>query len=228
MGPWGALIMSFFGAGFFTWANVLAIGWRSPVLAVGPVMFIALAALAGSKIRRSADGAYAPSRKAGQIISWASAAEGVGIPIVALTLANTGHADATLPGVALVVGLHFIPMACAIPFKPFFACAALFGLRSGRGLHPSTTRRINGVWLRGRFHSVGGQHRGHKSKASRGLTIPYSDRLGSDEARSILAGSEPSRSSRERPEAGSSPDSAVGPELPKGFHARVRPKKTLA
>lgn len=125
MGPWGALIMSFFGAGFFTWANVLAIGWRSPVLAVGPVVFIALAALAGSKIRRSADGAYAPSRKAGQIISWASAAEGVGIPIVALTLANTGHADATLPGIALVVGLHFIPMAWAIPFKPFFACAAL-------------------------------------------------------------------------------------------------------
>ena len=54
-----------------------------------------------------------------------SAAEGVAIPIVALTLANTGHADATLPGIALVVGLHFLPMAWAIPFRFFYVLAAV-------------------------------------------------------------------------------------------------------
>ncbi len=125
MGPWGALVMSFFGASFCTWASVLLAGWSSPVLAIGPLVFLALATVAGRKIRRSAQGAYSPSREAGRIMSSSSAAEGFAIPIVALTLANTGHADATLPGIALVVGLHFIPMAWAIPFRFFYVLAAV-------------------------------------------------------------------------------------------------------
>ena len=125
MGPWGALVMSFFGASFCMWASVLLAGWSSPLLAIGPLVFFALAAIASHKIRRSARGAYSPSPKAARVMSLSSAAEGVAIPIVALTLANTGHADATLPGIALVVGLHFLPMAWAIPFRFFYVLAAV-------------------------------------------------------------------------------------------------------
>ena len=133
MGPWGALIMSFFGASFCTWASVLLAGWASPLLAVGPLVFLTLAAVASRKIRRSSKGAYSPSPEAARIMSLSSAAEGVAIPIVALTLANTGHADATLPGIALVVGLHFLPMAWAIPFRPFYVLAAVLVIAACAG-----------------------------------------------------------------------------------------------
>lgn len=125
MGPWGALVMSFFGAGFATWASVLLAGWASPTLALGPLVFLAVAVVASLKIRRTAKGAYSPSPGAARVMSLSSAAEGVAIPIVALTLANTGHAKATLPGIALVVGLHFLPMAWAIPFRFFYVLAAV-------------------------------------------------------------------------------------------------------
>ncbi|SFS20038.1 hypothetical protein SAMN05216570_4239 [Dyella sp. OK004] len=34
---------------------------------------------------------------------------------------NLGHPELVLPAIAFVVGLHFLPMAFAIPFKPFYA-----------------------------------------------------------------------------------------------------------
>jgi len=124
MGPWGALIMSFFGASFFAWASVLAAGRRTPLFIVPLIVWPSIAYSAWRLINRAARGAYAPPRRAARIMSWASAGEGVGIPIVALALANTGHQDVVLPGIAAVVGLHFLPMAWAIPFKPLYGPAA--------------------------------------------------------------------------------------------------------
>ena len=67
--------------------------------------------LAALRTSSRSDLAGLMSREAARVMSWSSAAEGVAIPIVAPTLANTGHADATLPGIALGVGLHSLPMA---------------------------------------------------------------------------------------------------------------------
>ena len=119
MGPWGALIMSFFGGFFFVWASVLEGGWRNPLLIV-PLAVVAVLTWAALKVIASTPrDVHALSPRAERVISWATAAEGIGIPVIALTLANTGHGAVVLPGIALVVGLHFLPMGWAIPFAPF-------------------------------------------------------------------------------------------------------------
>ena len=72
---------------------------------------------------------------------WSSIAEGIGLFIAANVVMNLGHRDLLLPAMALVVGLHFLPMAYAIPFRPFWllglsllAAAALgFGLDQPAG-----------------------------------------------------------------------------------------------
>ena len=133
MGPWGALIMSFFGASFFAWASVLAAGWRTPLLIVPLIVWPSIAYSAWRMIKKAVPRAYSPSSHAARVMSWASAGEGVGIPIVALALANTGHQNVVLPGIAVVVGLHFLPMAWAIPFKPLYGPAASLLLASAIG-----------------------------------------------------------------------------------------------
>ena len=133
MGPWGVLVMSFFGGSFCAWATVLAVGWHTPLLIIPVLVFVGLAAASVRKLRRSDGHIYAPSEHAKKVTSWASAAEGVGIPVVALTLANTGHQSQVLPGITAVVGLHFLPMAWAIPFRPFYASAACLLLAAALG-----------------------------------------------------------------------------------------------
>jgi len=123
MGPWGALIMGFFGGIFFEAASVIGLGWNSPFLLAPFLVIAAIAAMARRGMSRAGRQRSDPSRRAGRIIALASILEVAGIPLVALTLANTGHVNLLLPGVAVVVGLHFLPMAYAIPFRPFYVLA---------------------------------------------------------------------------------------------------------
>jgi hypothetical protein len=122
VGPAGAIIMSFFGGAFFLTALGNAVGWSSPILIAPFVIFLAVAFRAGLLIRsgRVAD----RSEHAGRVIMWSSIGEGVGIFILANVLVNMGYPRLVLPGIAAIVGLHFLPMARAIPFPPFYVLSA--------------------------------------------------------------------------------------------------------
>lgn len=134
MGPWGALIMGFFGGIFFAAASVIAGGWKSPYLIIPFLVLAVIAVIARRMMKHAGPASFDASPRAGRIISLSSIAEGVGIPVVALTLANTGHINLLLPGVAVVVGLHFLPMAYAIPFRPFYGLALLLLLAALAGM----------------------------------------------------------------------------------------------
>ena len=54
---------------------------------------------------------------------WSSIGEGVGLFVAAQTVISLGHREMLLPAMALVVGLHFLPMAYAIPSGLFTASA---------------------------------------------------------------------------------------------------------
>jgi hypothetical protein len=60
--------------------------------------------------------------------------------VAANLVTNLGHREMLLPAMALVVGLHFLPMAYAIPFRPFYAlgfallAAAALGFGVGQPL----------------------------------------------------------------------------------------------
>jgi len=123
MGAWGAIIMAFFGALF----AALTLHWQWHVsgaaLAAPYVLFAAIAAAAIHVLRQPGEG-LAPSAKARRTILWSSSAEGVGLFVAANIVINLHRPDLLLPAMALVVGLHFLPIAAAMAFAPFYLLGA--------------------------------------------------------------------------------------------------------
>lgn len=140
MGATGAVIMGFFGALFAAMTLATQFGWNGWALAL-PFLLFAVIALAAWATARQPGRGVESSPQADRVIMWSSIAEGIGIFLAANIMINLGHRELLLPAIALVVGLHFLPMAYAIPFRPFFALGGAllvaasigFGLRSPAG-----------------------------------------------------------------------------------------------
>lgn len=133
MGPLGAIVMSVFAAilgavgiasktGGFGWAILL------PIVISAVLIWRGIERLGSDRAANAAQ-----DKRVGRIVMWASAAEGVGIFVVANVLMNAGLAARIVPGVAAIVGLHFVPMAYAIPFPRFYALAAVLLLVAAAG-----------------------------------------------------------------------------------------------
>src|SRR4051812_39525372 len=119
MGAWGAIIMSFFGSLFATLTLLFEFGWTGMVLGLPYVIFAAIALAAIIVIRRPGEG-IVPSRQAERVIMWSSIGEGVGLFLVANIVINLGHRELLLPAMAVVVGLHFLPIAHATGLRAFY------------------------------------------------------------------------------------------------------------
>ncbi|WP_066592741.1 hypothetical protein [Sphingomonas pruni] len=120
MGAWGAIIMGFFGSVFAALTLALQFHLGGAVLAVPFVLFAGIA-LAAAQILRSPGNGIQPSPRAERAIMWSSIGEGVGLFVVANLVQNLHRPELLLPAMALVVGLHFLPIAYAAPFRPFYA-----------------------------------------------------------------------------------------------------------
>ena len=132
MGAWGALIMSFFGAVF----AVLTLYWQrqlSGVLLVLPFVGFAVIGVAATHVIRQAGTGIVPSPSAEKAIMWSSVAEGIGLFLAANIVINVHRPDLLLPSMALVVGLHFLPIAFAAPFRPFYLLASVLILAAVLG-----------------------------------------------------------------------------------------------
>lgn len=129
MGPVGAMIMSGFAFLFCLLAQFNGAPIPRAALALP---FIVSLAIIGVAFRRQKErtGAETPEdERIGRVIMWSSAGEGIGIFLVVNILRNVGLGDRLMPGIAAVVGLHFLPMAALIPFPRFYALAvALIGV----------------------------------------------------------------------------------------------------
>ncbi len=82
------------------------------------------------------------SRRVGQLVMWASAAEGIGI-LVAINLVTwAGHREWQLAAFAGVVGLHFLPLARWLPLPSYYLSGfALVALAAGCALFlPASAR----------------------------------------------------------------------------------------
>jgi Na+/H+ antiporter NhaD/arsenite permease-like protein len=145
MGAWGAIIMSFFGAVFAAMTMRIQLHCPWALLILPFLLFGAMAGASIMVIRRPGEG-MSTSKQAERVIMWSTMAEGAGLFIAANLVANLGHPEMLLPAMALVVGLHFLPMAYAIPFRPFYALgAALLGAAAlGFVLDPPRGGEISG------------------------------------------------------------------------------------
>ena len=120
MGSWGAIIMSFFGAAFAS----MTLYWQFHIIGLAlviPFFGFAVIGLAAIRVLRRRGDGIAPSEKAERVIMWSSIGEGIGLFLAANIVINLHHAELLLPAMALVVGMHFVPMAFAAPFPPFYA-----------------------------------------------------------------------------------------------------------
>ncbi|WP_143447551.1 hypothetical protein [Kineosporia sp. R_H_3] len=115
----GLLLMAGFTVG---WASLAPYGWTGAA-ATGPVVLAVAAALAfaaGAVALFRDAGRFPPvtdaveadrGRRIGRAYGLTFGVEGLAIFVVAATLSRTGNVDYQVPAIALVVGLHFYPMA---------------------------------------------------------------------------------------------------------------------
>jgi hypothetical protein len=124
--------MGFFGA-FFA---AMTLYWQFDVtgwaLAIPFIGFAAIALAAAHVIRQPGEG-IAPSPKAARVIMWSSIGEGIGLFLASNIVINLQRPEWLMPAMALVVGAHFIPIARAVPFRPFLALGAALMLAGAVG-----------------------------------------------------------------------------------------------
>lgn len=125
--------MSFFGAVFASLTLLLQLKRSGLELGLPFVVFVAIAAAAISAIRLPGTGFVRPEGS-GRIMLWSSIGEGIGLFLVGNLLPNIGHSELLLPAMALVVGLHFIPIAYWSPFRPLYTLAAVIMVAGALGL----------------------------------------------------------------------------------------------
>ena len=119
MGAWGALIMSFFGAFFAS----LTLYWQqhaTGVVLLIPFLGFALFAVLAVRLIRMPGTGIDPSPSEERAITWSTVAEAIGLFLASNIVINLHRPDLLLPSLALVVGLHFIPIAFAAGFRPFY------------------------------------------------------------------------------------------------------------
>ncbi|WP_232283437.1 hypothetical protein [Sphingomonas sp. PAMC 26617] len=111
--------MSFFGAVFAS----LTLYWQwhlaGAALAL-PFLGFVLIGLAASYVIRSPGEGIKPSPNEERAIMWSSIGEGVGLFLASNIVINLHRPDLLMPSMALVVGLHFLPIAFAASFRPFY------------------------------------------------------------------------------------------------------------
>jgi hypothetical protein len=133
MSAWGALIMSFFGALFVALTMYWQLHLSGALLALPFLGFALIAIAAALVIRLPGTGVILPA-KAEKAIMWATIGEGVGLFLAANFAVNLHRTDLLLPAMALVVGLHFIPIGIAAAFRPFLVLGGALILAAVAGV----------------------------------------------------------------------------------------------
>ena len=145
MGAWGAIIMSFFGACFASLTLYWQYGIKGLVLAA-PFLVFAAIGLAALHVLRLPGAGVVPSERAEKAIMWSSIGEGLGLFVAGNVVMNIQRPELLLPAMALVVGLHFLPIAWSGPFRPFYMLGGALILAAilGFAIAPPTGGTIAG------------------------------------------------------------------------------------
>mgnify|MGYP000650906518 CR=1 FL=1 len=122
MSVWGAIIMSFFGSVFASLTMHWQWGFTGIVLVIPFSVFAVIFLLSVCVLRMSGQ-RNTLSERTRRAIIWSSMAEGVGLFIASTIIANLHRPEWQLPVMALIVGLHFLPIAFAASYRPFYLLA---------------------------------------------------------------------------------------------------------
>jgi hypothetical protein len=110
--------MGFFGSVFA--ALTMHRQWHLPwVLWVLPFLVAILIGGSAAWVLRLPGEEPVPSERMKRVMLWSTFGEGIGLFLAANIVVNAHRPDLLIPAMALVVGLHFLPMAFAASFRPF-------------------------------------------------------------------------------------------------------------
>lgn len=111
------------------------------IYAAGVVVTVVIAGAAWRRSRTMA-GSHDERRHNGRLVGIASGIEGLAIFLAINVLANIHRPDLVGPVVAVIVGLHFVPLARWLPAPLYYVTSALLvviGI-AGLGIHDSHVR----------------------------------------------------------------------------------------
>jgi len=126
-----------FMAGFaaFWWVAGL---WGSPLptwfMVGGPIISVLLIFVARRRLSGAPPRPPEEAKRAGRIVGWAAGGEGILIAVVANLLTHNGQRELVLPAVAIIVGLHFLPLAVLLKVRIYYVTALLITLAGVAGL----------------------------------------------------------------------------------------------
>jgi hypothetical protein len=125
MSSTGAIIMGVFAAVWWL-VGVRWAGYGSPLIYGIPLAVTALIILAALR-SRDRFGQASPEEHArrDRLVIIASAVEGLAIFVAINVLGNVGEIDYAAPVVAIIVGLHFLPLAQRLPARLYYGTGAL-------------------------------------------------------------------------------------------------------
>lgn len=121
----GAVIMGVFAAIWWL-VGVRASGHASPLAYGIPLLVTGLIIVAALRGRHRFE-QVSPEEHArrGRVVGIASGGEGLAILLAVNVLANFGLSDYAAPVIAIIVGLHFVPLARWLPAHLYYGTAAL-------------------------------------------------------------------------------------------------------
>ncbi len=125
-----------FMAGFAAawWVAGIALGHEPLGLAaIGPAIS-AVFILAAARGLPKAELDAGERKRRGRTVAWIGAVEGAAIAVAIRLLPGLGLADLVFPAVAMIVGLHFVPLARLLPMRIYYLSAVLLVLVAVAGL----------------------------------------------------------------------------------------------
>jgi hypothetical protein len=164
----GAMIMSVFAAIWWI-LGIQATGHRSWLLILFPLLVTGAIILVAARGPRSAPSPG--NSRIGRVVGIASGIEGLLIFLAANVLMNTGKGSFLVPAIAIIVGLHFLPLARWIPVRSYYLIGLLMVALGLLGIAlPDLNTRI--LWVSTGsaailwWASIGSLFRMHRAQAS--------------------------------------------------------------
>ena len=101
---------------------------------VGPVFSALLIAVASSRLKGEPARSAAEKKRMGRLFGLASFGEGLAIAVVGNLLIHLHAVDYMFPALAVIVGLHFLPLAKWVPVRAYYVTGPLLVLIGLGGL----------------------------------------------------------------------------------------------
>jgi 1-acyl-sn-glycerol-3-phosphate acyltransferase len=126
-----------FMAGFaaFWWIAGL---WGAPLptwfMVGGPIISVLMIFIARRRLRGVPARSPQAAKRAGRIVGWAVGGEALAMTVVGNLLAINHQTAFVLPAMAIIVGLHFLPLAVLLKVRVYYATALLLILVGLAGL----------------------------------------------------------------------------------------------